>query len=126
MKKKMLVIMSVAIFIIGITTVGYAKVNSRLNNSSYRGTMMSQRNINSNTYNKMIELMKNNGLEAGINAMESRNLNAMSNFMNNITNDQYKQMIDIMNGNGYGVMARRMGSVNRQDMVNIHSSMMGR
>jgi hypothetical protein len=126
MKKKILVIMTAAILVIGVTTIVYAKSNNRLSSNRYKGTMMSQRNINSKAYNNMIDLMKKNGFEAGAAAMESGDINAMSNFMNSITDDQYKQMINIMNKNGYEYMARMMGSFTRQDMINMHNSMMGR
>lgn len=126
MKKKILVIMITAILAVGVMTVAYAKGNNISSVGFGRG-MMYQNNINNNdVYNKMIDLMKENGFEEGAKAMENRDYKAMSNFMNNITDEQYNQMINIMKSNGYDGMAKMMGSVNRQEMVNIHNSMMGR
>lgn len=125
MKKKVLIIVTSAILTIGAATAVYAKGNNGLNNFGFRGTMMKQSSINSNTYSNMINLMKQNGFEAGAKAMQSRDFNAMSKFMSNITDEDYKKMIDIMNNNGYGAMAKLMGSVSRQGMVNVQNSMMG-
>jgi len=127
MKKKVLVIMTTAILTIGAVTAVYAKENNNLNNFGFARGMMYQNNINSNgTYNQMIDLMKNNGFEDAAKAMENRDFDSMNNFMNNITDEQYNQMTDIMKNNGYEGMAKMMGSVSRQEMVNIHNSMMGR
>ncbi|UZQ48931.1 hypothetical protein [Clostridium kluyveri] len=127
MKKKVLVIMTTAILTIGAVTAVYAKENNTQNNFGFGRGMMYQNNINSSgTYNQMIDLMKNNGFEDAAKAMENRDFDSMNNFMNNITDEQYNQMTDIMKNNGYEGMAKMMGSVNRQEMVDIHNSMMGR
>lgn len=127
MKKKVLVIMTTAILTIGAVTAVYAKENNTANNFGFGGGMMYQNNINSNgTYNQMIDLMKNNGFEDAAKSMENRDFDSMNNFMNNITDEQYNQMTDIMKNNGYEGMAKMMGSVSRQEMVDIHNSMMGR
>jgi hypothetical protein len=127
MKKKIIVIMTTAILTIGVVTAVYAKENNNSNNFGFGQGMMYQNNINNNdTYNKMIELMKNNGFGAGAKAMENRDYNAMTNFMNNITDEQYNQMINVMKNNGYEGMAQNMSSLGRQGMVNAHNSMMGR
>lgn len=134
MKKKVLIIITSAILTIGAVTAVYAKESNGLNNFGFRGTMMKQNAINSNTnsntnsnnYNNMIDLMRQNGFEAVANAMENRDFNAMSNFMKNISAEDYKKMIDIMNNNGYGTMAKMMESVSRQNIVNVQNSMMGR
>ncbi|KLE14370.1 MULTISPECIES: hypothetical protein [Clostridium] len=127
MKKKVLVIMTTAILTIGAVTAVYAKENNTQNNFGFGRGMMYQNNINSNgTYNQMIDLMKNNGFEDAAKAMENRDFDSMNNFMNNITDEQYNQMTDIMKNNGYEGMAKMMGSVSRQEMVDIHNSMMGR
>ncbi|GLC29129.1 hypothetical protein [Clostridium omnivorum] len=126
MKKKILVIMITAILAVGVMTVAYAKGNN-INNVGFGRGMMYQNNINNNdVYNKMIDLMKENGFEEGAKAMENRDYKAMSNFMNNITDEQYNKMINIMKSNGYDSMAKMMGSLNRQEMVNIHNSIMVR
>ncbi|QAA32829.1 hypothetical protein [Clostridium manihotivorum] len=127
MKKKVLVMMTTAILTIGAVTAVYAKENNTQNNFGFGRGMMYQNNINSNgTYNQMIDLMKNNGFEDAAKAMENRDFDSMNNFMNNITDEQYNQMTDIMKNNGYEGMAKMMGSVSRQEMVDIHNSMMGR
>ncbi len=127
MKKRVLVIITTAVLTIGIVTAVYAKENNNSNNFGFGRAMMYQNNINNNdTYNKMIDLMRSNGFQAGAKAMEDRDFNAMSNFMNNITDEQYNQMTNIMRNNGYESMTNMMGSVSRQQMVNIHNSMMGR
>lgn len=127
MKKKVLVLMTTAILTIGAVTVVYAKENSNSKNFGFGGPMMYQNSGNSSeTFNKMIDLMKNNGFEAAAKAMESRDFESMNSFMNNMTDDQYNQMIDIMKNNGYESMAKMMGSISRQEMVNMHNSMMGR
>lgn len=127
MKKKVLVIMTTAILTIGAVTAVYAKENNTQNNFGFGRGMMYQNNINSNgNYNQMIDLMKNNGFEDAAKAMENRDFDSMNNFMNNITDEQYNQMTDIMKNNGYEGMAKMMGSVSRQEMVDIHNSMMGR
>ena len=119
--------MTTAILTIGAVTAVYAKESNNSNNFGFGRGMMYQNNINNNdTFNKMIDLMKNNGFEAGAKAMENRDFNSMSNFMNNIADDQYSQMTNVMKNNGYVGMAKMMGSVGRQEMVNIHNSMMGR
>lgn len=127
MKKKVLIIMATAILTIGAVTVAYAKENNNFNNSNFKGTMMYQNNINNNdNFNKMTELMKNNGFEEAAKTMESRDYNSMNNFMNNMTDEQYNKMIEVMQNNGYDAMSKMMGSVNREAMVNMHNSMMGR
>ncbi len=127
MKKKVLVIMTTAILTIGAVTAVYAKENNTSNKFGFSGGMMYQNNINSNgIYKQMIDLMKNNGFEDAAKAMENRDFDSMNNFMNNITDEQYNQMTDIMKNNGYEGMAKMMGSVSRQEMVDIHNSMMGR
>jgi hypothetical protein len=126
MKKKILVIMTTAILTIGAVTAVYAKEKATPNNFGFGRGMMYQDNINNDTYIKMTNLMRKNGLVDAAKAMENRDLNAMNNYMNNITDEQYNQMIDIMQNNGYESMAKMMGSVSRQEMVNIHNSMMRR
>lgn len=128
MKKKLLVIVITAILTIGTVIGVYAKEEtSSPNKLSFEETMMNQNDTNNNdTYNKMVDLMRNNGFETAAKAMESRDFDSMNNFMKNITDDQYNKMIDIMKESGYKDMAKMMSSVNRQKMVNMHNSMMGR
>lgn len=127
MKKKILVIMTTAILTIGAVTAVYAKEDSNVSGFGFGRGMMYQNNINrSGNYNKMVDLMKDNGFEEAAEAMENRDFRSMSGFMNNMTDKQYEQMIDIMKSNGFESMARMMGSVSRQEMVDMHNSMMGR
>ncbi|GAA0730159.1 hypothetical protein GCM10008905_31110 [Clostridium malenominatum] len=126
MKKKVLVIVATAILTIGAVTAVYAKENNNSNKFAFRGSMMSQNNINkNNTYNSMIDLMKDNGFEDQAKAMENRDFDSMNNFMNNMTDEQYKQMIDIMKKNGYGNMANMMEGIGREGMIEMHNSMGG-
>lgn len=120
MNKKMLAVITAAILVIGLSTIGYAKTSSTTQKAGFG------RGINNTTYNNMIDLMKKNGFGDMAKAMQNRDWSAMSTFMNNLTDDQYNQMIDIMNKNGYGYMGKMMGSISRQDMLNLHNSMMGR
>ncbi len=126
MNKKILILMTTAILTIGTVTAVYAKGNSTPNGFGFGGGMMSQSNVNNGTYNKMVELMKKNGFEKAAEAMENRDFESMNSFMNNITDEQYNQMTSIMKSNGYESMAKMMGSVSRQEMVDMHNSMMGK
>lgn len=127
MNKKLLIIATAAILTIGTVIGVYAKETSNSNKFGSRQTMMYQANMNNNdAYSKMVDLMRNNGFEGAAKAMESRDFHSMNNYMKNITDDQYNKMIAIMKNNGYEDMAKMMGSVNRQQMVNMHNSMMGR
>ncbi|MDT8718645.1 hypothetical protein IAI10_18435 [Clostridium sp. 19966] len=128
MKKKVLVIMTSVILILGTVTIVYAEENNRLNGVNFVEGMMFKNNksINNANYNQMIELMRKNGFNDAAKAMKSRNYDDMYNFMANLTDDQFNQMINIMNNNGYGDMATRMGSIGRKGMASIHNSMMGR
>lgn len=88
-----------------------------------RGNYGAQSNDN---YNKMIQIMKENGFMDEANAMENRDFNTMSKLMANISDEDYKKMIDIMQNNGYGPMANMMKSASREDMIKLHQSMMGK
>ncbi len=97
--------------------------------SNYRTTMMGNAGSgaqSNDNYNKMIEIMKENGFADEANAMVNRDFDAMNKLMTNISDDDYKKMIDIMQNNGYGSMANMMSSVSRKDMIKVHQSMMGR
>ncbi len=74
----------------------------------------------------MIDIMRSNGLGDAASAMENKDFNAMNDFMKNLTDEQYNKMIDIMQNNGYGSMAKMMQSVSKDEMINMHNSMMGR
>ncbi|GFZ30365.1 hypothetical protein CSC2_08910 [Clostridium zeae] len=125
MKKKVLVIMITGILTIGAVTVAYAKGNDNATRFGPRGSMMYQNTIDRNeTYNKMIDVMKNNGFEDAAKAMESKDYNAMSTFMSKLTDEEYKRMTDLMEQNGFKNMGQMMRSVDKNNMVNIHNSMM--
>lgn len=147
MKKKVMVLIIASVLTVGAISVAYAtgRNDASFNNfsrpmmsiqnsefkSSYnnRGTMMGIQNagIQSNdSFNNMIELMKDNGFNDEANAMANRDFDAMNKFMTNISDEDYEKMIDIMGENGYGYMANMMQDVSREDMIEIHQSMMGR
>lgn len=125
MNKKVLVIMITGILTIGAMTVAYAKGNDNETKSWTRGPMMYQNTIDRNeTYNKMIDVMRNNGFEEAAKAMESKDYNAMSTFMSKLTDEEYSKMADLMEQNGFKNMGQMMRSVDRNNMVNMHNSMM--
>lgn len=123
MRKTIMVLIAIAILTIGATTAVYAAdTNIQSNFSCGRAGMMYQ---NSGAYNSMIDMMRENGFESAAKAMENRDYAAMNDFMNNLTDEQYNQMIEIMKSNGYTGMADMMGSISREDMLEMHNSMMG-
>ncbi|GKU24097.1 hypothetical protein [Clostridium folliculivorans] len=125
MNKKVLVIMITGILTIGAMTVVYAKGNDNTTKYGTRGSMMYQNTTNRNeTYNKMIDVMKNNGFEDAAKAMESKDYNAMSTFMNKLTDEEYNKMTDLMEQNGFKNMGQMMRSVDKNNMVNMHNFMM--
>ncbi|GEQ22968.1 hypothetical protein CBU02nite_34740 [Clostridium butyricum] len=126
MKKKFLVLLLGSMLTLGVVTVAYAQDTISSNVSNYRMSMMSQYSTKNDTYNNMINIMRNNGFEDAANAMGNKDFNAMNDFMNNLTDEQYNKMIDIMQNNGYGSMAKMMQSVSKDEMINMHKSMMGR
>jgi phosphoglycerol transferase MdoB-like AlkP superfamily enzyme len=126
MKKKFLVLLLGSMLTLGVVTVAYAQDTISSNVSNYRMSMMSQYSTKNDTYNNMINIMRNNGFEDAANAMGNKDFNAMNDFMNNLTDEQYNKMIDIMQNNGYGSMAKMMQSVSKDEMINMHNSMMGR
>ncbi|MBC2582046.1 hypothetical protein [Clostridium sp. DJ247] len=122
MKKKVMVLMTTAILAIGGISVAYAQGKDNMNSNkeaqvSYQTT---------SNYNNMIDLMKENGFSDAAKAMENRDFDAMNKFMNNLTDEDYNKMIDIMKNKGYASMAKMMESVSREDMINMHQTMMGR
>lgn len=147
MKKKGIVLILAGILAISGMSLAYgaSAYNTGLNNlngqmmsvqsnnvkssSNYMAAMMgtgdsgAQSNDN---YNKMIEIMKDNGFTDEANAMENRDFNTMKKLMANISDEDYKKMIDVMQNNGYGSMANMMQSVGRDNMTKIHQSMMRR
>lgn len=129
MNKKILAIITTTVLTIGAVTVVYAKENNNSNKVALDKYMMYQDNVNKNNsemYSPIVGVMRNNNLAAASKAMENRNFDEMDNFMRNITEEQYNQMTDIMKNNGYEGMAKMMESISRQDMVNMHNSMMRR
>jgi len=95
------------------------------NNQGMMGRQNAGTTSNSN-FNNMIKVMQDNEFNDGANAMKNSDFGAMNKFMTNISDEDYQKMINIMQKNGYGSMAARMQSVSRQDMTQIHQSMMGR
>jgi tRNA A37 N6-isopentenylltransferase MiaA len=147
MKKKSIILILAGILAVsGISLVYGASINNAgLNNlkgqimsvqsndakssSNYRATMMGTQDsgVQSNdNFNKMIEIMKENGFTDEANAMENRDFDTMKKLIANISDEDYKKMIDVMQNNGYESMANMMQSVGRDNMTKIHQSMMGR
>lgn len=147
MKKKGIILVLVGILAVGSMSLAYgASVNcTSLNNfkgqmmrvqsndgaasPNRMATMMGRGNYgaqSNDNYNKMVQIMKENGFIDEANAMENRDFNAMSKLMASISDEDYKKMIDIMQNNGYGPMANMMKSTSREDMIKFHQSMMGK
>lgn len=126
MKKRVLILMATAVLTLGVVTAAYAKDNITSNKLNNRASMMFQDDVNGNSYSNMVDLMRNNGFETAAEAMENRDYDAMTSFMNNMTDEQYNEMIEIMKSNGYEGMGRMMESVDKEVMINMHNSMMGK
>ncbi len=110
MKKKLLSVMMVAVLTVGAVTFAYAAEKD---------------NTNKDSYNRMIDIMKENGFSDAAQAMENRDFDSMDDFMNNMTEEDYDQMINIMGNNGYKGMANMMKSIGREEMIQMHNSMGG-
>ena len=147
MKNKVMILIIAGILTVGGISVAYAAGRNDTSFNNIRRTMMSTQNgdvkssynygrsmmgiqnsrIQSNdSFNNMIKIMKDNGLNDEANAMANRDFAAMNKIMTNLSDADYKKMIDIMQKNGYGPMSNMMQSVSREDMINIHQGMMGR
>lgn len=107
MKKRIIVLMTAAVLTIGGISVAYAQGKNNIDSNKVLTSMGYQ---NTNNYNNMINLMRQNGFSDAAKAMENRDFNAMNEFMNNMTDSDYQKMIDIMKNNGYGPMAKMMKS----------------
>lgn len=133
MKKRALIIVSAAIITVA-SIGGYAFAQgSNKDGLNYQPKAVAEETeTRRNYYNhcrnneEMIQIMKNNGFEDMAKWMEEGNFEAMDEFMNNMTDEDYEKMIDLMSENGYGHISRMMGSRGREDMINMHNSMMGR
>jgi tRNA A37 N6-isopentenylltransferase MiaA len=147
MKKKVMVLALAGILTVSGASFAYGASRNNTSFDNFKGQMMSVQNSDvksssnyrttmmvnagsgaqsNDNYNKMIEIMKDNGFADEANAMTNRDFDAMNKLMTNISDDDYKKMIDIMQNNGYGSMAKMMQSVSREDMIKFHKSMMGR
>lgn len=109
-----------------ITSINNNDVESSSNNRGTMMEMMKSGALSDDNFNKMIELMKENGFTDEANVMENRDFDAMKKLMTNISDEDYKKMVDIMQNNGYESMANMMQSVGRDNMIKFHQSMMGR
>jgi len=129
MKNKVMILIIAGILTLGGISVAYATSGNDVSFNNISRTMMGTQNAgtqsNSN-FNNMIKVMQDNGFNDEANAMKNRDFDAMNKFMTNISDGDYQKMINIMQKNGYGSMADRMQSVNREDITQIHQSMMGR
>ncbi len=98
--------------------------------SSYNSrTMMGTQNSGTQSnvsFNNMVRIMKDNGLNDEATAIQNRNSEAINKLMTNISDKDYKKMVEIMQKNGYAPMAKMMQSVNRGDTTKVHQNMMER
>lgn len=129
MKKKVMILVLAVIITVSGMSLAYAANRDDTSSDKFNGQMMgmigsgAQSNDN---FNKMIQLMKENGFADEANAMENRDFDAIKKLMTNISDEDYKKMVDIMQNNGYESMANMMQSVGRDNMIKFHQSMMGR
>lgn len=129
MKNKIIVLVMSGVVVIGSIFAVYAKGKNNINPNNYSTPVLNTQSIKSQSddnYNNMIKIMKNDGFNEAAKDMENRDYGAMNKFMSNLNDEDYKKMIDIMQKNGYGSTAKMMESVSRDDMVEMHQSMMGR
>lgn len=123
MKKRLIVLMTTAILAIGGISVAYAQGKDYVNSNKANENLNYQ---NTSDFSNMTKIMRENGFSDAAKAMENKDFDSMNNFMNNLTDEDYKNMSEMMKNNGYAPMAKMMESVSRQDMINMHKSMMGR
>lgn len=131
MKKGALIIASAAI--VAVASIGgyaFAQGSNRgeLNNQPKAVAQETETTRNNNhcgNSEEMTQIMKDNGFEDMAKWMEEGDFKAMDDFMNNMSEEDYEKMIDLMSENGYGHMSRMMDSIGREDMINMHNSMMG-
>ncbi|WML34035.1 hypothetical protein [Clostridium sp. OS1-26] len=123
MKKRLIILMATAVLAIGGISVVYAQGRDDISSNKANENLNYQ---NTSNFSNMTKIMRENGFSDAAKAMENKDFDSMNNFMNNLTDEDYKNMTDIMRNNGYAPMANMMKSVSRQDMVNMHRSMMGR
>lgn len=83
------------------------------------------RNDDSNIYQEMNDIMKENGFDNATEYMQNGDYNAMTDYMENISQEEYDRMIDIMYENGYDYMGNMMDSIGRDEMIEMHESMHG-
>jgi hypothetical protein len=147
MKKKVMILVLAGILTVSGISFAYAASRNDSDSTNFPGQMMSTQNNDAKSspdyrapmmgmmgagvqsgdnYNKMIEIMKENGFANEAKAMENKDFDAMKKLMNNISDDDYNKMIDVMQNNGYESMAKMMKSVGRENMEKLHQSMMGR
>ncbi|WP_058953803.1 hypothetical protein [Clostridium tyrobutyricum] len=129
MKNKIIVLVISSVVLVGSISAVYAKGKNNINSNNSSTPVLNTQSVKSESddnYNNMIKIMQNNGFNEAAKDMENRDYGAMNKFMSNLNDDDYEKMIDIMQSNGYGSMAKMMKSVSRNDMVEMHQSMMGR
>lgn len=144
MKKKVMILVLAGILAVSGMSFAYAASKNNIDSDNSNGQMMSMQNNNvklasdfrttmmgsgvqsRDNYNKMIELMKENGFTDEANAMENKDFDAMKKIMKNISDEDYTKMIDVMQDNGFQSMANMMKSVGKDNMVKFHQSMMGK
>lgn len=110
MKKRIIVVLTAGLLIIGLFT-GFTFAKEKVKTK--------------NTYKDMIKIMREYGYKDLAKAAEKGDYKTMDEFMNNLTDEDYQNMIDIMKQSGYGNMARMMESISREDMIKMHNTMRG-
>ena len=129
MKNKIMTLTIAGMLTLGGISVAYATGRNDARFNNINRPMMGAQNSgfqSNDSFNDMINIMKNNGFNEQARAMENGDFDNMQKFMLNISDEDYKKMIELMEENKYGFMANMMQNVNREDMIKMHKSMMGR
>lgn len=90
--------------------------NEKLKTNSCHGT-------SENKSKNMIKIMKDNGFEDAARHMQTRDYDAMIDYMENLTEEDYDKMIKIMNENDYEHMGQMMKTTGRKGMIKMHKAM---
>lgn len=81
-------------------------------------------NPSKDIYEDMSQIMIDNGFKDAARYMQTGDYDAMTNYMNTLSEEDYDKMIEIMNNNGYSYMGQMMESIGRENMIDMHNSMM--
>ncbi|WP_026478583.1 hypothetical protein [Alkaliphilus transvaalensis] len=120
--KKFVMMLTMAVVIVG-SVGGYVYAqNNGVKNENERAAYGNHCNNNE----EMIVIMEEAGFDEMVEGMRTGDYNKMKEIMENLSDEDYNRMIAIMDENGYGNMANMMQSIGREEMLNMHNSMMGR